>query len=101
MSSNLKNSGVESSNILTNMGCFILLYAALLFILIVLGILMIFKCIRNKVKKLVIDYKNEMIWNGLIDTITLGYLKYCVSWWVSISNNIMNSEVASNAGDYM
>jgi len=83
------------------MGIFAVLIAILLLILVILSILMVFICIRIKVKSLLISYKNSLVWNGIINTITLGYIKYCVSWWVSVSNNIMNDEVTSTAGDYI
>ena len=33
-----------------------------------------------------------MIWNGAIDAITVGYLKYCVTWYTSLMNDMVNPE---------
>ena len=42
-----------------------------------------------------------MIWNGLIDTITIGYITYSIAWWVLLTTNIINEDVSSTAGEYI
>ena len=71
----------------------LIIIGILLFILLVLGLLYIIKPFRTKIKKFLLDYKKDMIWNGIIDIITLGYINYCLSWWLNLTENLMNNDV--------
>ena len=54
---------------------------------------MICQKVRAKITKLLTYVKELMIWNGMIDTLTIGYLNYCLTWWNNLTENLLNDEV--------
>ena len=41
-----------------------------------------------------------MVWNGIIDIITIGYINYCLTFWKTLQNNLLDQEFQSSAFHY-
>jgi len=91
----------SGTDVFDEIGLMIIIIGVLFFVLLVLGMLYIIKPLRKKMKKILNDYYKEMIWNGTIDIITLGYMNYCLSWWLNLTDNLMNDEVTPTIGNYI
>ena len=90
----------SGSGFMGEIGTMFTIMGALLVALLVLGMLYAIKPLRAKIKTFLGNYKKQMIWNGVIDIITFGYVGYCVSWWLNLTENLMNDEITPSAGNY-
>ena len=74
--SNLVESGYTNSNFIINFGPFLLIALFLVIVLSVAMLIILFvKKYSEKVKEKLLKFKDEMIWNGIIDAFQFVYIK--------------------------
>ena len=97
LSSELENL-TSSSELFNDLGITLIFLIVLCVFLLVLGVCMICPKVRAKITQLLAFIKKIMIWNGMIDTITIGYLNYCLTWWNILTEHLTNDENSPSAG---
>lgn len=80
MPSNMESSGVESANVAVNMAPYIMIAGLVLVIILLLLIVAVVMrktrmLIKDKLKKM----KETMVWNGIIRSISIGFLAFALS----------------------
>ena len=75
---------MDSVDVIPNFGIYIILIGAIMGLFLILLLMMIFPCSRNWFKQKLINLYQKIVWNGIINLITVGYLKYSISWWICL-----------------
>jgi hypothetical protein len=75
----MKMATTGESSIMDNLQVFVVIVAAASLILLIMCILMVFKCLRAKIKAKLIKARHAFIWNGLIRSIYIAYLTICIA----------------------
>ena len=52
-------------------------------------------------KELIKKLKNFLIWNGIIEIITVGYLEYSTTWWITLNTINADQDEQIDASEYI
>ena len=86
-------------NPLSNTFVFLLLLLFVIVVVLLFAIVMIVKKFRQKVLELLTKLKEKLIWNGIINTIVITYLKNFVSFFLAIKSFKYMDESESKASN--
>ena len=76
-------------------------YAVIFALTAVAALMWLVKPLREKVNWKLIQFKEKMIWNGILRTFTFGYLNYCVCWAINTRFKFMDPEVELEIFDWI
>ncbi len=73
--SNAQRLGMTSTSMIDNMMTYIFIFGLIVLLLILISLLFIFPCIREKIIGFLKDKMIKLKWNGILRAITVSYLK--------------------------
>lgn len=79
---NLENSGLKSGSIVTNLA---LIFLVIILAIITIGVILLARKLakdekrKKKIQKMILKQKKAFMWNGMIGSVSISYLKNCIA----------------------
>ena len=85
------DSGFVNSGYIENMGQALVAIAIVLILLLLISPLLLSNCCRERLKKKLRSFKDEMFWNGIINSFTVEYLNHSKYWFALTQMDIQEA----------